>query len=209
MEQIAPTLELANWLTVNPSMTAVQNLLQRIILTLDSHRKNDSSLHTHGIQSYDSTAPNEQEKKQRKKDEAEVEAAQWLKIPWRRNEVQQISVHTLINDPEIKEAHPLKGDNEVIKISDSLAVPNGVWLQNYGKVCQEADVDAPKAVKYPLLLPALVSADASQDTFCLLTQNVSCIESKDAFMPYCGASYLNLQSCCTACLFFYNSILSN
>ena len=22
-------------------------------------------------------------------------------------------------------------------------------------------------------------------------------------MPYCGVHYLNLQSCCTACLFFY------
>ena len=27
-------------------------------------------------------------------------------------------------------------------------------------------------------------------------------------MPYCGVHYLNLQSCCTACLFFYFSILS-
>ena len=50
----------------------------------------------------------------------------------RRNEMQQISIHTLINDPEIKEVYPLKGDDEVVRISYSLAVPNGVWLQNNG-----------------------------------------------------------------------------
>ena len=47
----------------------------------------------------------------------------------------QISIHTLIHDPDIKEAYPLKGDDEVVKISYSRAVPNGVWLHNYGKVC--------------------------------------------------------------------------
>ena len=63
--------------------------------------------------------------------------------------MQQISIHTLINDPEIKEAYLLKGDDEVVKISYSLAVPNGVWLQNYGKVCQEVDLDAPVAPAVP------------------------------------------------------------
>ena len=141
---------LQNWLTVNqpPEDCTVQNLFQQLILALDSHRKNDASHQSHGIfQSYDSTAPAEQEKKQKKKTDAN--AVQWLKIPWRRNEMQQISIHTLINDPEIKEAYPLKGDDEVVKISYSLAVPNGVWLQNYGKVCQEVDLDAPVAPAVP------------------------------------------------------------
>ena len=31
------------------------------------------------------------------------------------------------------------------------------------------------------------------------------MENKDALMPYCGVHYLGLQSCCTACLFFYFS----
>ena len=57
----------------------------------------------------------------------------------------QISIHTLINDPEIKEVYPLKGDDKVVKISYSLAVPNGVWLHIYGKVCQLADLDSPKS----------------------------------------------------------------
>ena len=61
----------------------------------------------------------------------------------------QISIHTLINDPKIKETYPLKGDDEIVKISYSLAVPNGVWLQNYGKVCQEVDLDARVAPAVP------------------------------------------------------------
>ena len=31
--------------------------------------------------------------------------------------MQQIAIHTLINDPEITQAYPLKGDGEVVKIS--------------------------------------------------------------------------------------------
>ena len=73
---------LQNWLAVNqpPQDGTVQNLFQQLILALDNHRKNDSSHRSHGIfQSYNSTAPAEQEKKQRKKTDAD--AVQWLKIP--------------------------------------------------------------------------------------------------------------------------------
>ena len=142
---------LQNWLTVNQPQqdSTVQNLFQQMILTLDSHQKSDSSHQRHGnFQSYDSTAPAEQEKKQRKK--ADAESVQLLKIPWRRNEMQQISIYTLINDPKIKEVYPLRGDDEVVKISYSLAVPNGVWLQNYGKVCQLADLDSPNPPEVPV-----------------------------------------------------------
>ena len=63
--------------------------------------------------------------------------------------MQQISIQTLINDHEIKDSNLLKGDDETVKTSYSLAVPNGVWLQNYGKVCQELDLDAPVAPALP------------------------------------------------------------
>uniref|UniRef100_A0A7S4GGR4 Uncharacterized protein n=1 Tax=Eutreptiella gymnastica TaxID=73025 RepID=A0A7S4GGR4_9EUGL len=67
---------LQNWLTVNQPQqdSTVQNLFQQMIVTLDSHLKNNSSHQSLGIfQSYDSTAPAEQEKKQRKKADAVAE----------------------------------------------------------------------------------------------------------------------------------------
>ena len=49
--------------------------------------------------------------------------------------MQQISMHTLINDAEVKGAYPIKDDDETVKISYSLFVPNRIWLENHGKVC--------------------------------------------------------------------------
>ena len=119
----------------------MQRIFQQLIVTLDSHKTQDQSHQSHGIfQSYDSTAAAEQEKKLRKK--AAADSVQWLKILWRRNEMQHISIHTFINDPDVRGAYPIKDEDETVKISYSLSVHNGIWLQNYGKVCQEASLDA-------------------------------------------------------------------
>ena len=91
---------LQNWLTANQPLEdgMVHRIFQQLILTLESHEKKDQSHQSQGIfQSYDSTTVTEQEKKLRKK--ATANSVQWLKIPWRRNEMQHISIHTLINGP--------------------------------------------------------------------------------------------------------------
>ena len=72
------------------------------------------------------TVPPLLSKKLRKKAAADI--VQWLKIPWKRNEMQQSSIPTVINDPEIKGAYPIKDEDETIKMSGSLSVPNGIWL---------------------------------------------------------------------------------
>ena len=68
-------------------------------------------------------------------EKTDLAAVQSLKIPWKRNETQHISICTLISLHEVKEAYPIKDEEATVKISFSLTVPNGVWLQNYGNVC--------------------------------------------------------------------------
>jgi hypothetical protein len=63
-----------------------------------------------------------------------------VKVPWQREELQTIGLHSLLNSKEVQDLYPVSSENGKVKVSYSLAVPNGLLIQNYGKVSHEAEV---------------------------------------------------------------------
>ena len=132
--------KMIDWLTKNTPVDNVtaKNVFQQIIVTIHQVQKRSSHASQNIFQKYDATSAEEQQKRQHKKDKAECFV--WLKVPWTRNEMQTIGIHTLLNSQEVQSLYPITSEQDKVKVSYSLAIPNGILLQNYGKVSEDPDI---------------------------------------------------------------------
>ena len=142
--------QIMSWLTKNkPHERTASKLFEQIILAVHQSQKASSHTSQRIFRSYDATAPEEQEKRNKKKKKAAE--CFWIKVPWRRDEMQTLALHSLLNAKEIEALYPIAGEHGKVKVSYNLAVPIGVMLQNYDKVAKEVDFidEAPPEVPEP------------------------------------------------------------
>ena len=131
---------MVNWLTTHtPQEGKIQRIFQQYAVMLHGAHKSNSHATQHILQTYDATAPAQREKRRQKKEEAE--SFFWIKVPWRNNELQTLGMHVLINNPEIQGLYPIPQERGKVKISYNLAIPNGVLMQNYGKVSESLELE--------------------------------------------------------------------
>ena len=132
-----------------PEDVTTKALFQQVVLTIYESQKTSTHDSQHIFRTFDPTSSQQQEKRRTKKEKA----AQcfWLKVPWQREELQTLGLHALLNSKEIQDIYPVASENGNVKVSYSLGIPNGVLIQNYGKVSREADVlgDLPPEVPSP------------------------------------------------------------
>ena len=129
------------WLTKHSSTPDVttKNLLQGLIVTINNAQKSSSHASQNIFQTYDATAKEEQDKRQARKDKAATYF--WVKVPWLRSEMQILGLHAILNDSEVQNLYPVSSERDKVKTSYSLSVPNGLLIQNYGKVSEDPSLD--------------------------------------------------------------------
>ena len=66
-----------------------------------------------------------------------------VKASWLRNELQVLGLHTVLNSQEVQSIYPVPSERHKVKVSYSLAIPNGILLQNYGKVSEDPELHQP------------------------------------------------------------------
>ena len=144
--------KMIDWLTRHTPTegdVTIKNIFQQLIVIIDQTQKSDSHTSRNIFQRYDATSAEEQDKRQQRKEKAE--GYFWLKVPWVRNELQTLGLHTILNSPEVQVLYPVSSEQDKVKVSYSLSVPNGILLQNYGKVSEDPDLhnDLPPIVPPP------------------------------------------------------------
>ena len=129
-----------DWLTVRlPAEGTIRNIFSQLIVIISAALESQSHTSQHIFQNYDATAQSEKEARQKKKDKAKSNV--WLKVPWRNNELQTIGLHTVLNSLEVQSLYPIGEEKDRVKVSYNLAVPNGVLMQNYGKVAESLELE--------------------------------------------------------------------
>ncbi len=139
-----------SWLALHtPTDPTTKALFQQMVLTIFESQKSHTHENQQVFQKYDPASLEERAKQKSKKEKAA--SYFWVKVPWQREELQTLGLHTLLNSKDIQDLYPVSSENGKVKVSYSLAVPNGLLPQNYGKVSREADVlgEVPPEVPSP------------------------------------------------------------
>ena len=131
--------KMLNWLALKmPNEGTGRRLFQQLAVQIAEAQKVPTHASQHIFQTYDATSTQAQTERQEKKSKADGNF--WIKVPWRRNEMQALGMHTLLNNKDVQKLYPISTENGKVKVSYNLAVPIGVLLQNYGKVVQDPEV---------------------------------------------------------------------
>ena len=139
--------QMLSWLATHmPQNGTIQRIFQQLSVQIAELQTVESHSNQHIFRSYDATSPQEQAKRQERREKAENNF--WLKVPWRREEMQVLGLHTLLNAPEVQSLYPISSENGKVKVSYKLSLPIGVLIQNYGKVSKDPDLiqDTPPQV---------------------------------------------------------------
>ena len=110
-----------------PEDVTTKALFQQLVMILYDSSKTSTHDSQHIFRTFDPTSPEQQEIRRSKKEKA----AQcfWLKVPWQREELQTLGLHTLLNSKEIQDIYPVSSENGRVKVSYSLGLPNGLLIQ--------------------------------------------------------------------------------
>ena len=133
--------KMLNWLALNmPSERTSQCVFQQLAVQITEAQRSSTHASQQIFQTYDATSTQAQAERQEKRDKAAGNF--WIKVPWRRNEMQPLGMHTLLNKKDIQNLYPISTEHGKVKVSYNLAVPIGVMLQNYGKAARDPEIFA-------------------------------------------------------------------
>ena len=137
-----------NWLALNmPRDGTGKRLFEQTAVQISEAQKIAGHASQHIFRSYDATSSEQQSLRREKRDKAAGNF--WIKVPWRRDEMQFLGLHSLLNNSDIQKLYPISTENERVKVSYNLSLPIGVLLQNYGTISQDPEVLAHEPPEVP------------------------------------------------------------